>query len=87
MKRLGFGFMRLPFKNDAVDIDLVKRMVDTFMANGFNYFDTAYKYCHGLSEPALRQALVDRYPRDAYVLTTKLSNEYMHSKTEQAQVF
>lgn len=87
MKKLGFGFMRLPFKNDEVDIELVKKMVDTFMDNGFTYFDTAYKYCGGLSEPALREALVDRYPRGSYVITTKLSNEFMHSKEEQNEVF
>lgn len=34
-------------------MELVKRMVDTFMENDFTYFDTPYKYCRGLSEPAL----------------------------------
>lgn len=82
----GFGFMRLPFKGDEVDMELVRKMVDKFMENGFTYFDTAYKYCRGLSEPALREALVDRYPRDSYILTTKLSNEFMHSKEEQGAV-
>lgn len=84
---LGFGFMRPPFKDDEVDMELVRKMVDTFMENGFTYFDTAYKYCRGLSEPALREALVDRYPRDSYILTTKLFNEFMHSKEEQEEVF
>ncbi|MCM1223646.1 MAG: aldo/keto reductase, partial [Lachnospiraceae bacterium] len=71
MKKLGFGFMRLPHLADGtIDMELVKQMVDMFMENGFCYFDTAYKYCGGLSEPALREALVDRYPRDSYILTT-----------------
>lgn len=87
MKNFGFGFMRLPFQGDQVDMELVKTMVDAFMENGFTYFDTAYKYCRGLSEPALKAALVDRYPRDRYILTTKLSNEFMRSKEEQEQVF
>lgn len=87
MKNFGFGFMRLPFQGDQVDMELVTNMVDTFMENGFTYFDTAYKYCRGLSEPALKAALVDRYPRESYVLTTKLSNEFMRSKEEQEQVF
>lgn len=59
----GFGCVRLPFKGDEVDIALVKKLVDTFMENGFTYFDTAYKYCRGLLEPVLREVLVDRYPR------------------------
>lgn len=88
MKKLGFGFMRLPrLADQSIDMELVKQMVDMFMENGFCYFDTAYKYCGGLSEPALREALVDRYPRDSYILTTKLSNEFMHTKEEQEQVF
>lgn len=62
MKNFGFGFMRLPFQGDQVDMNLVTKMVDTFMKNGFTYFDTAYKYCRDLSEPALKAALVDRYP-------------------------
>ncbi len=30
---------------------------------------------------------MDRHPRSAYTITTKLSNEFMHSKEEQARVF
>lgn len=56
------------------------------MQNGFNYFDTAFKYCEGKNEPALRKALINRYPRESYILTTKLSNEFMHSKEEQGLI-
>ncbi len=87
MKNFGFGMMRLPFRGDQVDLSLVKEMVDLFMENGFTYFDTAYKYAKGLSEPTLKAALVDRYPRESYTITTKLSNEFMHSKEEQARIF
>ena len=51
--------MRLPFKGDVVDIETVIKMVDMFMENGFTYFDTAYKYCRGLSEPALKAELLE----------------------------
>ena len=48
MKKLGFGFMRLPLsdKNDfgSIDIDTVKKMTDMFMEKGFCYFDTAFPY-------------------------------------------
>jgi len=74
--KLGFGCMRLPIKNaddqSSVDIELFKKMVDTFLARGFTYFDTAYVYHHEQSEAALREALVKRYPRDAFTITTKL---------------
>ncbi len=91
MKKLGFGCMWLPLTDPAdrgsVDIAAFEKLVDRFMAEGFNYFDTAYKYCGGNSETALRKALVDRYPRESYILTTKLSNEFMRTREEQQQVF
>lgn len=61
--------MRLPQKGDAIDIEQVKEMVDMFMEAGFTYFDTAWAYAG--SEDAIRQALVERYPRDSYRLATK----------------
>ena len=40
-KNFGFGCMRLPMKGKEVDFDETSKMVDMFLANGFNYFDTA----------------------------------------------
>lgn len=62
IKKLGFGLMRLPQKDNAIDIKQTKVMVDMFMDAGFTYFDTAWAY-NG-SEDAIRQALVERYPRE-----------------------
>ena len=77
MKKLGFGLMRLPLldKDDysSVDIERFKNMADTFLSNGFTYFDTAYPYHRGNSEIAFREAVVKRYPRSAYTITDKLS--------------
>ena len=81
-KNLGFGFMRLPMVGEKVDDSLTKRMVDCFMENGFNYFDTAHGYHEGLSEPAIRECLTSRYPREEYVLTDKLTEDYFHSEKE-----
>lgn len=67
--KLGFGLMRLPKNGEEIDIPHVMKMVDRFMESGFNYFDTAWVYPG--SEEAIRQALVDRYPRESYVLATK----------------
>ena len=41
-RNFGFGCMRLPMLGEEVDIEQVKRMVDLFLARGFNYFDTAH---------------------------------------------
>ena len=42
-----------------------------FTCCGGTYFDTAFVYHEGASEKALKEALVKRYPRDAYTVATK----------------
>ena len=73
--KLGFGCMRFPLTDPkdvtAIDIDQVKEMVDLFMDAGGTYFDTAFVYHDGHSEVALREALVERYPRDSFTIATK----------------
>ena len=70
IRKLGFGLMRLPKKGDAIDVEQVKEMVDLFMEAGFTYFDTAWDYAG--SEDAIRQALVERYPRERFQLAKKM---------------
>lgn len=73
-KKLGFGAMRLPVLEDGQTIDQIQvnQMVDHCMKEGFTYFDTAYPYHGGKSEGALRIGLVDRYPRDSFLLADKM---------------
>ena len=71
IKKLGFGCMRFPKKGDGFDMELIKKMVDRFMEEGFTYFDTAWAYPG--SEKALKEALVDRYPREKFLLATKMA--------------
>ncbi|QNO15412.1 aldo/keto reductase [Alkalicella caledoniensis] len=91
MTKLGFGFMRLPVKDkdDAASIDLeaVKEMVDKFIERGFTYFDTAYPYHKEMSESAIRETVVKRYPRDKFFLATKLPVARLKSKEEQENTF
>ncbi len=84
MKKLGFGLMRLPMKDGGVDLEQVKPMVDRFLERGFTYFDTAWMYCGGKSEEAVRAALVERHPRESFTLTTKLP-AYMLKKAEDRE--
>ena len=72
-KNFGFGCMRFPMVGEEIDEVQVAGMVDAFLAAGFNYFDTAKPYHGGRSEGVLRRCLTSRYPRESYVLTTKLS--------------
>ncbi len=61
-KNFGFGCMRLPMKGKEVDFEETSKMVDMFLTNGFNYFDTAHGYLDGQSEIALKKCLTSRYP-------------------------
>lgn len=72
IKKLGFGFMRLPMNGEEVDLEQTKKMVDHYMDLGFTYFDTAYVYMDGKSERAIRDAVVKRYPRESFQLATKM---------------
>lgn len=74
--QFGFGCMCLPVtKADdpaSFDYPLIEKLFDTYMEQGFTYFDAAYTY-HGYHcEEAVKKALVDRHPRESFELATKL---------------
>ncbi len=81
-KNFGFGCMRLPMKGSEVDYAEFERMVDAFLAEGFNYFDTAHGYLSGKSETALRDCLVKRHPRESFILTDKLTESYFQKEED-----
>ena len=83
IKKLGFGLMRLPQKDGKIDIEQTKEMVDHFLDAGFTYFDTAWAY-QG-SEDAIRQALVERYPRESFKLATK-NAAWINCKTREEAI-
>lgn len=78
---LGFGLMRLPSgENGQIDIEATKTLVDEFINNGFTYFDTALGYPG--SEDAFRQCVTERYPRESYILATKLTGFAVGNESE-----
>ena len=96
MKKLGFGTMRLPLlvadDPKTVDREQFKQMVDKYMEKGFRCFDTAYPYHQETSELAVKECLVERYPREAYVLADKMpiirvkdSSDYQRYFDEQLE--
>ncbi len=91
MKKLGFGFMRLPLldgnNQTSFDKKQIIEMVDTFIENGFTYFDTAYVYHNGESETLLKEVLVDRYPRDKFLLATKLPTFSLKEESDLQRIF
>lgn len=91
MKKLGFGFMRLPVTNPddpaKIDMETLNKMVDTFLERGFTYFDTAYMYQAFQSEIAIRESLVKRHERDSFTLTTKLPTMFLKTEEDQERIF
>lgn len=81
-KNFGFGCMRLPLKDGEIDLAETSRMVDYFLEQGFNYFDTAHGYLQGRSETALKTCLTSRHPRDSYILTNKLTGTFFKTEAD-----
>lgn len=70
LSRLGMGNMRLPTRLGRIDQKKAREIIDYAMEQGINYYDTAYVYHMGKSEPFLGNAL-KKYPRESYYLATK----------------
>ncbi len=89
--KLGFGLMRLPKVEDAsgerIDLGQVERMVDAFLDAGLTYFDTAYVYHDGQSERVAREVLVERHPREAFTLATKLPAWKLEKPEDMQRIF
>ena len=90
-KKLGFGLMRLPLNDSSnaadVDIEKVSRMVDSFLEQGFTYFDTAWMYNGFASESVVKKALVERHPRESFTLATKMHSGFFDSEESREQLF
>ena len=79
----GFGCMRLPENKDgSIDYDEFSRMVDAFIAAGFNYFDTAHGYHGGRSETAIGNCVSAHYNRSQFLLTNKLTAPYFQRQED-----
>lgn len=86
VSKLGFGAMRIPTENGAIDMPLHKQMVKEAMESGITYYDTAYMYMGGKSEEAMGEAL-EPYARDSYYLTTKMPVMMITSEKQVEEIF
>ncbi|MDR3207281.1 MAG: aldo/keto reductase [Oscillospiraceae bacterium] len=87
VSRLGFGGMRMPEKDGQVDYPQTEAMIDYLLENGVTYYDTAWFYHGGQSEPFLRKALVERHPRDSFTVATKLPLGECNTLADAERVF
>lgn len=90
-KKLGFGFMRMPLldpdNQQAIDVAQLQKMVDLFFQKGFTYCDTAWMYHDFKSEETVGSVVVDRYPRNAFTMATKMPDMMLKKAEEVPEIF
>ena len=84
---LGFGCMRFPTTADGkIDEVAAEKMLDQAMEQGVTYYDTAYPYHNGDSEPFVGRVL-GKYDRSSYYLATKLPMWKVESRAHAREIF
>ena len=89
LSALGLGCMRLPCidgDDSRPDQEQVNAMVDYAIANGINYFDTAWGYHNGNSEIVIGKALA-RYPRESFYLASKFPGYDVSNFGKHEEIF
>ena len=86
---LGVGTMRYPVidgKDDQIDVEAAREMIAYAMANGVNYYDTAWGYHSGNSELVTGE-LLKEYPRDSFYLATKFPGYDVNNMDKVEEIF
>lgn len=89
LSALGVGCMRLPLTSDKytdIDKEQTAQMVKYALENGVNYFDTAWGYHDGMSEPVMGEILKS-YPRDSFYLATKFPGYDLSNMPKIKEIF
>ena len=87
LSNLGLGMMRLPVKEDGlIDEDETARMIEYALANGINYYDTAWGYHNGESENIVGKIL-SKYPRESYYLASKFPGYDLNNMGKVEEIF
>ena len=81
MPLIALGCMRLPMRDNKIDMVEFDKMVEYAMEHGANYFDTAYMYADGKSENAIGEIL-KKYPRESFILTDKCPAYLVNSPSD-----
>lgn len=84
---LGYGGMRFPVieESGAIDEEKSIALIDRAICGGITYFDTAWPYHEGESEPFLGRAL-SKYPRESYYLATKLPSWMVETRDQAKEI-
>jgi len=83
---IGFGVMRLPQKSGRIDIKHSEKLLLNAADKGVNYFDTAYPYIKGQSEPFLGNFLKKNNLRNSVYIATKLPHWQTKNTREMEKI-
>lgn len=87
LSALGLGAMRLPTTADGrIDEAKSAEMVAYAMAHGINYYDTAWGYHNGESEPMMGK-LLSAYPRESFKLASKFPGYDLSNMGKVEEIF
>lgn len=89
LSALAYGCMRFPIlneKDDQIDEKAAFELIDYALANGINYFDTAWGYHGGKSEIVTGKALA-RHPRESFYLASKFPGWDDNNMSRAKEIF
>lgn len=89
LSALGLGTMRLPVIDgdfSKIDEERAAEMIAEAMASGVNYYDTAWGYHGGQSEPVVGK-LLSRYPRESFYLASKFPGYQVENLERKEEIF
>ena len=76
----------LRWKMERLTRSLAEKMLDQAMAQGVTYYDTAFPYHNGDSEPFVGRVL-NKYDRSSYYLATKLPVWMVETREDAEKIF
>ncbi len=84
---LGFGIMRVQNEDGVIDYASVGTALDEYMKGEFCYFDVHPSYVLGMSQAVLKKYIVDRHPRDSYMVANKMPYFGINSPKDYERIF
>ena len=89
LSALGMGNMRLPVidgNDNKIDVEQTREMIAYCMEHGINYYDTAFGYHGGNSEPVVGE-LLENYSRESFYLATKFPGYDLSNMPKVKEIF
>ena len=89
ISNLAMGCMRLPLsgeKSADIDVAQVREMAAYALDHGVNYFDTAWGYHDGRSEPVMGEVL-SAFPRERFYLASKFPGYDLSNMPKVREIF